>query len=129
MSQYNPMGYLFYNQLTDQNGNPLTRGESADGPATNTVGPFINVQPYYYWQCTASNPADALDSTCEYGVPPATGFGWSYSLDDGFQSTDVNINDFYVVAEYIPEPTSMGLLLVGAAAIGVAHGRRVRYRR
>ncbi len=89
----NPLGNLYYNQLHLSQGTPAVAT-----PAIN-VGPFQNVQPYLYWSCTAATGSPVL---CQTALP-AAGFGWSFSLGNGFEGTDVVGNELYVMV-YFPDP-------------------------
>jgi hypothetical protein len=73
----NPMGILFYDQF----------GLTATTPVVPTidiaVGPFRNLQPYYYWSCQA----DAIQDSCEAEGPTSTS-EWAFSFANGFLGTD-----------------------------------------
>lgn len=89
----NPMGNLYYRQLH------LTQGTPAV-PAPNVkVGSFSNVQPYLYWSCQAIGGSSVF---CGPAVP-APNFEWSFSFGNGFQGTDLMVNDLYVMV-YYPDP-------------------------
>lgn len=89
----NPMGILFYNQLH------LTQGTPAVPTPDIKVGPFSHLQPYLYWGCTAAEGSNVL---CQ-STPPAPNFGWSFSFGNGFQGTDLMVNNLYVMV-YYPDP-------------------------
>jgi hypothetical protein len=89
----NPMGSLFYRQLK------LNQGMPAVPTPSVKVGPFSNLQPYLYWSCTASTASSVL---CSSAVP-APNFEWSFSFGNGFQGTDLMVNDLYVMV-YFPGP-------------------------
>jgi len=111
-----PLGELFYNQLGLSQGTPVV-------PAPNiNVGPFINIQPYLYW--SSCEPLDG-QSPChdQNGNPasvPAPGFGWSFSFGNGFQGTDVQANDLYVMV-YFPQTPAQALSEALTAALGTDH--------
>lgn len=91
----NTMGSLFYQQLKLSQGTPVV------STPTVKVGPFSNLQPYLYWSCTAASQTSVLCSS----VPPAPNFGWSFSFGNGFQGTDLMVNDLYVMV-YFPGPSA-----------------------
>lgn len=89
-----PLGGLYYKQLKLQRGQPVV-------PTPNVrVGPFVNLQPYLYWGCGAASP----QLPCE-AKPPAPNFAWSFSFGNGFQGTDVEMNELYVMV-YHPGPAT-----------------------
>lgn len=88
-----PFGSLYYNQLK------LAQGTPAVATPKIAVGPFSNVQPYLYWSCQAAAGSTAL---CGADVP-APNFAWSFSFGNGFQGTDLQKNDLYVMV-YYPQP-------------------------
>ncbi|HEV2721643.1 MAG TPA: hypothetical protein VG323_16615 [Thermoanaerobaculia bacterium] len=88
-----PFGNLYYNLLKLAQGTPVV-------PTPNVkVGPFSNVQPYLYWSCQAATGSQAL---CGSDIP-APNFAWSFSFGNGFQGTDLQKNDLYVMV-YFPVP-------------------------
>jgi hypothetical protein len=89
-----PMGELFYKQLG------LRRGESAAAVLDVKVGPFHNIQPYLYWACQAATAA----SPCQANGP-AENFEWNFSFGNGFQGTNLQANDLYVMV-YYPSPSA-----------------------
>ena len=86
-----PMGALYYKTLKKTKGTPVVAAPNV------AVGPFHNVQPYLYWSCEGDTIRSCKGS-------PAPGFAWSFSFGDGFEGTDVVINDLYVTAYYPDEP-------------------------
>jgi hypothetical protein len=91
----NPLGELFYNQLHGQKGQNVTSVPDVK------VGAFHKFQPYLYWSCNG----DAGQTVCSTTKPlPAANFGWSFDFGDGFQGTDMQVNDLYVMV-YYPDPT------------------------
>lgn len=117
----NPMAYLYYNDFD------LATGTSvAPVPAVTAANdPFQNLQPGYYWACQASNNDDPLDSSCDYqSMLPAPGFGWDFSLGNGYESTDLKIQDFFVTAYYVSEPPGWVVLLPTSVLLGIAARRR-----
>jgi hypothetical protein len=89
------LGELFYNQLHRSQGQLVT-------PTPDIrVGAFHNIQPYLYWSCEG----DAGQTICSTTEPtPAAGFGASFNFGDGFQGSDTEINNLYVMV-YYPDPT------------------------
>jgi hypothetical protein len=86
----NPMGNLYYQQLRLSQGTPAV-------PTPNiNVGPFSRVQPYLYWSCAAAPGSNVL---CQ-SAPPVPNFEWSFSFGNGFQGTDLMVNDLYVMVYY-----------------------------
>jgi hypothetical protein len=84
-----PMGALFYKQLG------LRRGGSVVAVPDVKVGPFHNIQPYLYWACEA----EAATSACQSNGP-ADNFEWNFSFGNGFQGTNLLVNDLYVIVYY-----------------------------
>lgn len=84
-----PMGELFYKQLG------LHQGESAVATPDVKVGPFHNIQPYLYWACEG----ETATSAC---LPngPADGFEWNFAFGNGFQGTNLLVNDLSVIVYY-----------------------------
>lgn len=89
----NPMGNLYYTQLKLQAGTPAVATPSIK------VGPFTNLQPYLYWSCQAAPGSNVLCTS----DAPAPNFAWSFSFGNGFQGTDLQINELYVML-YFPDP-------------------------
>ena len=69
-----------------------------------SVGPFQNLQPFFYWACERDQNGDSR-SPCNANTPGA-GMGWSLNLDTGFQGTDLDTKEFYVEV-YFPAHTVM----------------------
>jgi uncharacterized protein (TIGR03437 family) len=86
----NPMGNLFYNQLSFTAGTP-----AVVAPGSGVV-PFHNIQPYIYWTCEASTIQDVRGTAF-----PSPGFAFCFSFGNGFLGTDVFADDYYVAA-YFP---------------------------
>jgi hypothetical protein len=83
------MGSLFYQQLG------FHPGDSVIAPSVAYAGPFYHLQPYLYWACagqSASSPCRANG--------PADGFEWNFSFGNGFQGTNLDQNDLYVMVYY-----------------------------
>lgn len=62
--------------------------------AQGSVGPFQNLQPFFYWACERDQNGDSR-SPCN-GNSPGMNMGWSFNLDNGFQATDDDTKEFYV---------------------------------
>ncbi len=88
--QGNPMGILYYDQF----------GLSAATPVVPTpnvaVGPFHNLQPYYYWSCQA----DTIQDPCQV-VGPVSESEWAFTFGNGFLGTDGLVADYYVTAYFV----------------------------
>jgi hypothetical protein len=89
-----PFGSLYYNLFHLAQGTPAVTAPNA------AVGPFANVQPYLYWSCQAAAGSQVL---CGSGIP-APNFAWSFSFGNGFQGTDLQGNDLYVMVYFPEEP-------------------------
>jgi len=89
-----PMGSLYYKQLK------LAQGTPAVATPNVRTGPFSNLQPYLYWSCSAAPGSNVL---CDPAAVPAPNFGWSFSFGNGFEGTDLQVNDLYVMI-YYPDP-------------------------
>jgi uncharacterized protein (TIGR03437 family) len=93
----NPMGALYYNLLG------LTQGTPVVAVPDIAVGPFTNIQPYLYWACQALTIQDACQPIND---GPATGFEWSFSFGNGFEGTDIFVNDLYATAYFVGPPST-----------------------
>lgn len=89
----NPMGILYSEQLHLAQGTPVVPTPDIK------VGPFSNVQPYLYWSCQATGGGSVSCGS----AGPAPNFAWSFSFGNGFQGTDLMVNDLYVMV-YYPDP-------------------------
>lgn len=88
-----PLGSLYYNLFKLAQGTPVV-------PIPKTaVGPFANLQPYLYWTCQAVTGSQVF---CGSDIP-APDFAWSFSFGNGFEGTDLQKNDLYVMV-YSPDP-------------------------
>jgi hypothetical protein len=99
-----PLGHLYYIQLGLSPVVPTPHGVPVVSAPSSTVGPFNHIQPYLYWSsCEPLNgPSPCLDLN---GIPttvPAPKFEWSFSFGNGFQGTDLQTNDLYVMV-YFPQ--------------------------
>jgi hypothetical protein len=68
-----------------------------------SVGPFQNLQPFFYWACERDPNGDSR-SPCDPSLhPPQTGttpMRWSFNFDNGFQGTSESTKPFYVMVYY-----------------------------
>jgi MYXO-CTERM domain-containing protein len=119
----NPMAYLYYNQFGLKTGTSV-----APTPAVVAANdPFQNWQPEYYWSCEATNDACPIGTSCDYqSTLPAPDFGWDFSLGNGYESTDLKEQYFFVTAYYVPEPPGWALLFPALGLAGIAARRRRR---
>ncbi len=65
--------------------------------STGTLGPFQNLQPFYYWGCQRDQSGNS-QSPCT-GYAPG-GLQWSFNFDAGFQPTSALIQQFFVMVYY-----------------------------
>ncbi len=93
-----PMGHLYYDQLNLPQGTPVV-----PAPVLG-VGPFNHVQPYLYWSCGAP----ATSPPCQTPTPRVPTQEWSFSFGNGFQGTDLQVNDLYVMI-YFPQTPAQAL--------------------
>jgi uncharacterized protein (TIGR03437 family) len=103
--------------LTDMN---LGSGD-ARLVATGTVGPFQNLQPFFYWACQRDQSGNS-QSPCT-GYAPADGSSqlqWSYNFDFGFQPTSSLVQKFFVMVYYPVTPANGPLVSLVANAEGEA---------
>lgn len=69
---------------------------------------FENLQPFFYWSC-ARNQDGGAKAPCNgqhaaMGPNGVTPMEWGYNLDIGFQGTDKNNKQFYVMVYYPAKP-------------------------
>ena len=86
---------------------------------TGTIGPFQNVQPFFYWACQR-DPSGSSQSQCT-GYAPADGtvqLQWSFDFDCGFQSTSALVQKYFVMVYYPVTPLSSPLVSIVANAEG-----------
>jgi hypothetical protein len=75
---------------------------------TGGLGPFQNLQPFFYWAC-ARDQSGSSQSPCS-GYAPHDGSSqlqWTFDFDYGFQSTSSIIQRYFVVV-YYPAAASSG---------------------
>ena len=85
------LGELYYNALGYGEGEPVV------ATPNTTIGGFHDLQPYLYWSCST------ISVPCAGSQP--TGSAWSFSFGNGFEGTDLDQNDLYVMV-YYPTPSS-----------------------
>jgi hypothetical protein len=68
-----------------------------------SVGPFYDVQPYLYWSC--GGPV-TIDPPCHTPTPLESNQEWSFSFGNGFQGTDLQGNDLYVMLYFQQTPAA-----------------------
>lgn len=72
-----------------------------------SVGPFTNLQPFFYWACMRDQDGSS-QSPCN-GKPAGNGpkegadMEWAFNFNSGFQGTDQSNKRFYVMV-YYPAP-------------------------
>jgi hypothetical protein len=72
-----------------------------------TLGLFYNLQPGFYWSCERDQTGNS-QSPCDPSLYPSispngTVFEYSFNFDNGFEGTDFNTKEFYVMV-YYPAP-------------------------
>jgi hypothetical protein len=71
-----------------------------------SVGPFRNLQPFFYWACERAQGGSS-QSLCNgadaAGQDGGTPLEFSFNFDSGFQGTDLEGKQFYVMV-YYPAP-------------------------
>jgi uncharacterized protein (TIGR03437 family) len=73
-----------------------------------TLGPFQNLQPFFYWACGRDQSGSSQSPCITYAPADGTAqLQWSYDFDYGFQSTSSLIQPFFVTA-YYPVTSSTG---------------------
>jgi hypothetical protein len=72
--------------------------------STASVGPFQHLQPFFYWGCmrdmsgSSASPCNGADAgTAPDGTTPME---WSFDFESGFQGTDEETKQFYVMVDY-----------------------------
>jgi uncharacterized protein (TIGR03437 family) len=83
--------------------------------STGTVGPFQNLQPFYYWGCQRVQSGNSQS--------PCTGYApgdlqWTFNLDAGFQPTSSLVQHFFVMVYYPVTATTGPLVSLVANAEG-----------
>ncbi|MGD0985095.1 MAG: hypothetical protein ABSA65_14965 [Acidimicrobiales bacterium] len=90
-----PLGELYYDGLG------LSQGDPVVATPDTTLRGFYDVQPYLYWSCAAKR----VQGPCQGA--PAPGFAWSFSFGNGFQGTDLDQNNLYVMVYYPAPPIAL----------------------
>ena len=108
-----PMGDLYNIQLRRPQELRRPQGTPVVPTPDIDVGPFNHVQPYLYWSCGApvTNPP------CQTPTPPVSTQEWSFSFGNGFQGTDLQVNDLYVMI-YFPQTPAQALVEAIGKALG-----------
>src|SRR5579871_217931 len=86
---------------------------------TGTLGPFQNLQPFFYWACQRDQSGNS-QSPCT-GYAPADGASqlqWSYDFDYGFQPTSSLVQKFFVMVYYPAAPATGPVISLIANAEG-----------
>ena len=83
--------------------------------ATGASGPFLNLQPFYYWGCQRDQSGTS-QSPCT-GYAPAD-LQWTFNLDAGFQPTSSLVQHFFVMVYYPVTATTAPLVSLVANAEG-----------
>lgn len=82
---------------------------------TGALGPFQNLQPFFYWACQRDQAGNSQSPCTAYA--PADGSSqlqWAFNFDYGFQPTSSLIQKFFVTA-YYPVTAATGPLVTLAA--------------
>ena len=87
----NPLSELYYLGLHLVAGDPVVTA-----PNRTRFG-FKDIQPYLYWSCEGATAQGVCKGR------PAKGMAWSFSFGNGFEGTDLDQNDLYVLV-YYPSP-------------------------
>jgi hypothetical protein len=92
-TKHNPLGELYYTRLGLQAGTPVVPLPD------NAVGPFLHLQPGYYWSCEAPT----IDHPCvEDSTPvPNTDAQFDFSFGIGFLSTAREPGAHFVTVYYV----------------------------
>jgi hypothetical protein len=101
---HNPMGELYYTQLGLQAGTPVV-------PIPDTpVGPFLHLQPGYYWTC--EGPKIGQPCLTDSTPVPSTGAQFDFSFGIGFLSTAREPGAHFVTVYFVgcdlPDATECG---------------------
>jgi hypothetical protein len=67
--------------------------------AHGSVGPFVNLQPGFYWQCER-DPGLTSQSPCDLSLYPVPNYMYSFNFAEGFENTDKLNKQFYVMVYY-----------------------------
>jgi len=121
------MAWLFYDELN------MTAGRSVMPGIMDTVGPFTDLQPYFYWTCDSVLPGAWTNACSDNPDPLAADQANTFTFDSGFQSTDLtgNVNNpnvarnaLFVTAYYVSEPSALPVLLMGLVPLAFILRRR-----
>jgi hypothetical protein len=73
--------------------------------AQGHLGPFWNLQPSFYWSCERDQTGDR-QSPCDPSLYPSENkrrgivYEYSFDFDNGFEGTDFDTKEFYVMVYY-----------------------------
>ena len=67
--------------------------------AHGSVGPFLHLQPGFYWQCER-DPGLTSQSPCDLSLYPVPNYMYSFNFENGFENTDKLNKQFYVMVYY-----------------------------
>ncbi|MBS1859558.1 MAG: hypothetical protein JST11_29570 [Acidobacteria bacterium] len=86
---------------------------------TGTLGPFQNLQPFFYWGCERDQSGSS-QSPCSGYAPPdgSSQLQWSYNFDFGFQPTSSIVQHFFVMVYYPAENATGPVVSLAANAEG-----------
>jgi len=76
------------------------------------VGPFWHLQPGFYWACARAASNLGNNGVCDLSenAPPtprvSVPMEWSFDFDDGFEGTDEETKEFYVMVYYPAAPAA-----------------------
>jgi hypothetical protein len=71
---------------------------------------FQNLQPFFYWACERDQNGNG-QSPCDPDLSPAAGFEFSFDFDNGFEGTDLDPKQFYVMV-YYPAPMHVRTVII-----------------
>jgi hypothetical protein len=103
----NPMGNLYYRQLTSPAGTHFVAGTPIVPVADTAVGPFNQLAPFPYWQCLGATIQDAciplpvLPILPSPNNEPGTNSEWGFSFGTGFQGTERLTATHFVAVYYL----------------------------
>ena len=78
----------------------LESGTETNLEFSGRVGPFLHLQPGFYWACERDQDLTNR-APCDPSLSPAPGFAYSFDFEDGFMGTDLLAKEFYVMV-YFP---------------------------
>ena len=76
---------------------------------TGTLGPFQNLQPFFYWACQRDQTGNSQSPCTGYAPPDGSSqLQWSFNFDYGFQPTSSIVQKFFVTVYYPAAASSVG---------------------